>query len=1129
MSTSKILKIKDADGNLQRVSSTDETYLAWQAGKQMAASTGNSVGDLTMTGTPNRTVGSHVDTFYNEPVGTHPASQLTIGSTTSTLKQRTGTPSLVGDQFQPNGRDKYQKPITYTTLNDKLGIHPILTDEFDDLIDRLNSIIATNDYLGSYKLAATAPSSDYTERFTLGTDTRSDGTSTDYKIWQRTTQTAPTAEVQPAYLLDSDGYQGIYGMSNTEARWTLGQASKGRRQIFENIGTYQLRSSVEGAPTATGSWKNVGTALDTRNTTAEQTYTRSRVSTFSRTRSENYENTFESEGFQIYTGDFTGDYGNYSRPFTGDFVGYSSPFTGDFLTDYTADYELKRDSTFSTDYVSSVNIEYIPNYVGDYVGTYTLYFQGNFTGEYEEPYSRSVDEIFTNFSELHYEGNFSNFASPYTRDFAGNFQNYASPFEGNYSNFASPYVGTFENVYEGQFEEPFVLEFIGNFTQAYEDQNVEHYTNNTTFEGNFNKGYESDNVFNTVFEQTFAPFVATFEDQNVEYYEQTFAPFASAFEGNFTGTFDLGVDGYSKASYQAGTDGEDYTSHSTRTVSEYYSNFVNPSTINYEAGFIGDFVSEYERRHIGDQGFVNEDIRLGYNAFLTHYQNDSFVAGQEPNLQFYNNPPAYSEAFESYNVYTSEEATNFSEQFMTQHYQNHYTSSQAITFFGANASYKWIHNQDPGGGAGNYLVIWGGQNVASGAGNPSYAVAGPYVYWRGAGDGGNTYQPHFKVGRNQGDESFQVDYTTGPGSATGEYMGNFQNHFEGNFVHGGFFIGNFESLHNYLRYYTAQEYIANYQHETEATFSKDYVGDYAPTYTGNYEGNFGRQYSGNYTGDFQSFTLNQYERDFTRTSTGNYNPTYTGNYAGNFATHYTPNYETHYIPNYTATYLEAFAVTYTGNYAGNFSTDYTGFQQPYSRTFTGNFTGPFAADYEKQFTRAFTRQRTEPFSRTSVVHRTSTFSSPFTTNYQGNYTGTFEGNFTGTVSQEYSRTSTRSFEENFGGNFATFTEPFVTNYEGNYENVYSSTYISNYETPYETNYEEEFAGNYTRGRVSTFTRLITIDRNSTFEGNYIGDFITDYSAAYENYEFPFEGEYVGTTLTSNQATVETFTLYVRQS
>lgn len=81
-------------------------------------------------------------------------------------------------------------PIKYATENGKLGIHPLGESEMDTLADRLNSIIATNDYVGSYKLGSSAPSGDYTEKFTAFTDTRTDGTSTDYKIYQRTTQTS---------------------------------------------------------------------------------------------------------------------------------------------------------------------------------------------------------------------------------------------------------------------------------------------------------------------------------------------------------------------------------------------------------------------------------------------------------------------------------------------------------------------------------------------------------------------------------------------------------------------------------------------------------------------------------------------------------------------------------------------------------------------------------------------------------------------------------------------------------------------------------------------------------------------------------------------------------------------------
>lgn len=86
-----VLKIKNANGDLQRVSSSEENYLAYRPGLQLKASGGTSVGDLKTQSANSSSIGSFTNTFYNEPVGTHPTSSLSIGTTTTNLYAQQGT------------------------------------------------------------------------------------------------------------------------------------------------------------------------------------------------------------------------------------------------------------------------------------------------------------------------------------------------------------------------------------------------------------------------------------------------------------------------------------------------------------------------------------------------------------------------------------------------------------------------------------------------------------------------------------------------------------------------------------------------------------------------------------------------------------------------------------------------------------------------------------------------------------------------------------------------------------------------------------------------------------------------------------------------------------------------------
>ena len=81
MSSNIPLKLEGTNGDLQEMTSTEENYLAYVVGKDNLVGTSNDVSDITLTSAGNTTIGSYVDTFYNQAVGTHPASSITGGST----------------------------------------------------------------------------------------------------------------------------------------------------------------------------------------------------------------------------------------------------------------------------------------------------------------------------------------------------------------------------------------------------------------------------------------------------------------------------------------------------------------------------------------------------------------------------------------------------------------------------------------------------------------------------------------------------------------------------------------------------------------------------------------------------------------------------------------------------------------------------------------------------------------------------------------------------------------------------------------------------------------------------------------------------------------------------------------
>ena len=110
-----------------------------------------------------------------------------------------------------------------------------MTDaEVSSLVDRLNSVIFTNDYPGTYKLATSAPSGDYTEKIAgLFTDTKVNSrgnseTVNTYNLYRRTAMTAATA-IRPVALKRSSGgsgtFQGLQEMTDAEIKYTFGPVS----------------------------------------------------------------------------------------------------------------------------------------------------------------------------------------------------------------------------------------------------------------------------------------------------------------------------------------------------------------------------------------------------------------------------------------------------------------------------------------------------------------------------------------------------------------------------------------------------------------------------------------------------------------------------------------------------------------------------------------------------------------------------------------------------------------------------------------------------------------------------------------------------------------------------------------
>lgn len=398
------LKLRDsaAPTELQVFTSTEENYLAYQAGLQL--STGSDVADLYLTDTgTNYIIGSFTDTAYDQAVGTGGNNvALTTTTTTTNVRQRQGTASTSGSDFRI--------PVKQVIQSNQLKILEMNSSDRDTLVDRLISRIFTSDYPGSYKLATSAPSGDYTEYLSnVMTDTRTDGTSIQYNIYRRNAMTAPT-KVLPFSIKRSSGatgtYQGLQLMSDAQVKYSLGQLAKNRIASSQTgVGNYRIFSSAEGNPAAnglSGTWVSKGTATDTRQQIVDANYTRTRSSNYNRTRTSTYTRTSTRTRSSNYAQAYTRIRSSaYTRTRSSNYAGN---FIGDFLGDYTRTSTRTRTSTYTrtstrtraSTYTGTLSYlgDFIGNFIGDFIGDYSRTFVGNYSRLIATDYARNFTRNF---------------------------------------------------------------------------------------------------------------------------------------------------------------------------------------------------------------------------------------------------------------------------------------------------------------------------------------------------------------------------------------------------------------------------------------------------------------------------------------------------------------------------------------------------------------------------------------------------------------------------------------------------------------------------------------------------------------------------------------------------------------
>jgi len=642
------LKLKDsaAPTELQQMSTTEENYLAYQVGLGFAALDSSDVNALGVypTGTFN-TVGSLINTSYDSAVGTH-SNLLTISTSQIDIKQRTGTVSTSGSD--------YRIPVSMRDSDGQTIIDEMDSDKLTPLLDRINSRIYTSDYPGTYKLATSAPSGDYSLTHSdVMTDSRVDGHQLTYNIYRRSTMTAPTT-VRPFSVKRSGGatgtYLGLQVMTDDQIKNSLGAKLRNRiSSTSDTVGTYKILSSATGTPTDAGfagTWQAKGTATDTRQVVSDVNYTRDRTSTYSRSRTSTYSADYSRTRESNYVGDFSR---TRSSTYIGDYITnrestYSPSFIGDYIADYYRTRILTGASQQSFNRILDFDRTTSTSYLGDYsrtVGYSRNYYRSaayNFPPRLTktrwryvlEGYSRNFyrtvgydrnrsasflgDYGRTVTSTAYYTGDYlgdytrnilKEGAGSYSRDFTGNFTgDFISDSELTYSrtvvsgNFSRSFLGDFMGNYLGDF----ISDFLGNYSRQ-----VGYVSQSQSYR------YTYANKDGQWYYYTGATYTGTgsFEGnyfRNTQYDEQVnrTANYSRSFEGtgieNYIGDFSQNVtaDFVGVRSSNFAGNLQFSRQFAGEFLGEYSRDFNATFLGNYNRNFQGDYTGDYARDFLGN-------------------------------------------------------------------------------------------------------------------------------------------------------------------------------------------------------------------------------------------------------------------------------------------------------------------------------------------------------------------------------------------------------------------------------------------------------------------------------------------------------------------------------------------------
>jgi len=848
------LKLKDsaAPTELQKFSSTEENYLAYQTGLYLAEQDSTNTGRLStsLAASSYQPIGTFVNTSYDSAVGTPSGvgGFLPITTVGSVIGQNTFVQSNADSDVRRLIYSDSDTSVGYTQTDG--GVDTVIPQlkirEMDDsdqirVIDRINSTIYTNDYPGTYKLSSSGSLTDYAIEKHIFSDTRTDGTTVPYYLHKRTTMTAPTA-VRPFAIKRSNGdggdYQGLQQMTDRQIGQSLGTVSKNRiGQSANPVGSYLLLSSAQGTPVAngySGSWSSKGTATDTRQAVTDATYTRSRVSTYARQRDSTYSQDYTRDRASTFSQQFIG---NYTRNFSDTYTRtrtsiYSPGFVGDYIGNYTTerDQNFTRVSTRTSTYSRTSTRDRNQDFQG--TSSYTGNFLGNYAGDY------------LGVSNSPYYGNNSTYYWRVVRSYYGNSATLYVVFNG---------VTVIQNSYSNHSTAMNVTSYPGNDGFTYErGVSITGYTltdNWAVRQKNYNHNFQG--VYSASYTRTSTrqnQFVGDFAGNYVGNFSRTLY-FDGDFTGDFVGDFTRNSTRTVEDSFSRNFVG-DYVGNFTRTRTSNYTRerntqFQRTRTSTYAGNFTGDFTGNYGGNFLGN--YVGTAVvTLSSNEAVTNV--DTTIVSSGSRTITYLQMAGY---FTGY-VDGGQRLMRFYRAFQYNEMTNQGPAFYTYLFMAENSDTGDIEDSTPAAYGGSYGSPEGGfaQALSRLQSTSSFLRNTVTV---GSGTASYTRTSTRTSTRNSTRASTRTSSKNFEGNYTGDFTGNYSRNFVGNYTTNfqrtrvSSYIGASEFSRDFVGNYVGN-YSSEFLRTSTRTRSENYIGNYTGNYARSFEGNYSRTFTGNYAG-----------------------------------------------------------------------------------------------------------------------------------------------------------------------------------------------------------------------------------------------------------------------------------------